>query len=189
MWGSDGPSLADGSSASAEVHSDEIVKILTETDVYVKYGLHQKAVTHLQRIFELDAENIEAKERLTFEYLLIRDFNDALADADALVRLLARLPAKINLIPMNPDPVLDAGLRPPPAARVRAFRQRLKARGMVATIRKRVWRISWRYIRNCKPMWHVFQVGLICVTSMALRCVGNRRSSCKVNPWRVTADG
>ena len=39
-------------------------KILTETDVYVKYGLHQKAVDHLRRVFALDPENVEARERL-----------------------------------------------------------------------------------------------------------------------------
>ena len=79
----------------------------------------------------------EARERLTFEYLLIRDFNDADADADALVRLLSRLPAKVNLIPLNPDPVLEDSMRPPPAARVEAFRRRLNAKGMTATVRKR----------------------------------------------------
>ncbi len=77
------------------------------------------------------------RERLTFEYLLIRDFNDADADADALVRLLSRLPAKINLIPLNPDPVLGDTMRPPEASRVSAFRQRLNAKGMTATVRKR----------------------------------------------------
>ncbi len=80
---------------------------------------------------------LEARERLTFEYLLIRDFNDAPADADALVRLLSRLPAKINLIPLNPDPVLGADMRPPAPSRVEAFRRRLKAKGMTATVRKR----------------------------------------------------
>lgn len=51
-------------SAAGERHADEISKILAETDVYVKYGLHQKAVDHLRRIFSLDPENIEAHERL-----------------------------------------------------------------------------------------------------------------------------
>jgi hypothetical protein len=32
-------------SAAGERHADEIAKILAETDVYVKYGLHQKAST------------------------------------------------------------------------------------------------------------------------------------------------
>jgi tetratricopeptide (TPR) repeat protein len=52
------------SSAHGEAHADEIVKILTETDVYVKYGLHQKAVDHLGKVFQLDPQNREAHERL-----------------------------------------------------------------------------------------------------------------------------
>ncbi|MDQ3296882.1 MAG: tetratricopeptide repeat protein [Myxococcota bacterium] len=51
-------------SAAGERHADEISKILAETDVYVKYGLHQKAVDHLRRVFGLDPENVEAHERL-----------------------------------------------------------------------------------------------------------------------------
>ncbi len=51
-------------SAAGERHAEEISKILAETDVYVKYGLHQKAVDHLRRVFSLDPENVEAHERL-----------------------------------------------------------------------------------------------------------------------------
>ncbi len=51
-------------SAAGEEHADEIAKILTETDVYVKYGLHQKAIEHLRRVFALDPDNVEARERL-----------------------------------------------------------------------------------------------------------------------------
>ncbi|MDQ3340392.1 MAG: tetratricopeptide repeat protein [Myxococcota bacterium] len=49
---------------AGEQHAEEISKILAETDVYVKYGLHQKAVDHLRRVFGLDPENVEAHERL-----------------------------------------------------------------------------------------------------------------------------
>ena len=42
--------------------------------------------------------------RITFEYVMLKDVNDSLADARALVRLLAGIPAKINLIPFNPWP-------------------------------------------------------------------------------------
>ncbi len=80
---------------------------------------------------------LEPRERLTFEYLMIRDFNDARSDADALVRLLSHLPAKVNLIPLNPDPVLGNGMKPPAPDRVESFRQQLKAKGMTATVRKR----------------------------------------------------
>ena len=42
--------------------------------------------------------------RITFEYVMLKGVNDSPADARALVRLLAGMPAKINLIPFNPWP-------------------------------------------------------------------------------------
>ncbi len=42
--------------------------------------------------------------RITFEYVMLKGINDSLSDAKALVRLLAGIPAKINLIPFNPWP-------------------------------------------------------------------------------------
>jgi 23S rRNA (adenine2503-C2)-methyltransferase len=42
--------------------------------------------------------------RITFEYVMLKGINDSLSDARALVRLLAGIPAKINLIPFNPWP-------------------------------------------------------------------------------------
>ena len=43
-------------------------------------------------------------KRITFEYVMLKGVNDSPADAKALVRLLAGIPAKINLIPFNPWP-------------------------------------------------------------------------------------
>jgi 23S rRNA (adenine2503-C2)-methyltransferase len=43
-------------------------------------------------------------KRITFEYVMLKGVNDAIADAKELVRLLAKIPAKINLIPFNPWP-------------------------------------------------------------------------------------
>jgi 23S rRNA (adenine2503-C2)-methyltransferase len=42
--------------------------------------------------------------RITFEYVMLKGINDSIADAKGLVRLLAGIPAKINLIPFNPWP-------------------------------------------------------------------------------------
>jgi 23S rRNA (adenine2503-C2)-methyltransferase len=42
--------------------------------------------------------------RITFEYVMLKDVNDSLVDAKALVRLIKGIPAKINLIPFNPWP-------------------------------------------------------------------------------------
>jgi len=74
----------DTGSVQGEMHAEEIIKILTETDVYVKYGLHQKAIDHLKRVFELDPENIEARERLKEIYVSQGREADAI---DELLRL------------------------------------------------------------------------------------------------------
>ena len=42
--------------------------------------------------------------RVTFEYVMLKGVNDSPAEARALVKLLAGIPAKINLIPFNPWP-------------------------------------------------------------------------------------
>jgi len=80
---------------------------------------------------------LASKERLTFEYILIRDINTSLADADALARLLRGLRAKVNLIPINPDPVLGPTMVPPATLEIERFRDRLRSHGLVAMVRKR----------------------------------------------------
>jgi 23S rRNA (adenine2503-C2)-methyltransferase len=42
--------------------------------------------------------------RITFEYIMLKGVNDSEAEARALVKLIAGLPAKVNLIPFNPWP-------------------------------------------------------------------------------------
>jgi 23S rRNA (adenine2503-C2)-methyltransferase len=42
--------------------------------------------------------------RITFEYVMLKGVNDSRDDAKRLVRLLAGIPAKVNLIPFNPWP-------------------------------------------------------------------------------------
>ena len=43
-------------------------------------------------------------ERITFEYVMLKGVNDSDADARRLVKLIAGIPAKINLIPFNEWP-------------------------------------------------------------------------------------
>src|SRR5256885_1158358 len=81
-------------SADGERHAEEIQKILAETDVYVKYGLHQKAIDHLRRVFTLDADNVEARERLKDIFLS----QNREAEAEAELMRLAELTA-----PSDPD--------------------------------------------------------------------------------------
>jgi len=72
-------------------------------------------------------------ERLTFEYVLIKGVNDSDADARRLVRLLANLKCKVNLIPLNPDPEIP--FQPPGRERVLAF-QAIVRRGIPCFIRQ-----------------------------------------------------
>ena len=44
---------------------------------------------------------IKHRQRVTFEYVLLKDVTDSLEDARALIRLLKGIPAKVNLIPLN----------------------------------------------------------------------------------------
>lgn len=85
----------------------------------------------------LRAYPLESGRRLTFEYLLIDGFNDSLEDARSLARLLAGLRCKVNLIPVNPDPVLGERMVPPPRERVENFRQTVISGGVFASTRER----------------------------------------------------
>lgn len=51
-----------------------------------------------------DYPGLSNARRITFEYVMLKGINDSIADAKALVRLLAKIPSKINLIPFNPWP-------------------------------------------------------------------------------------
>ena len=85
----------------------------------------------------LRAYPLERGRRLTFEYLLIRGFNDGLDDAGLLSRRLRGLQSKVNLIPVNPDPVLGPEMVPPSTAVVEAFASRLRDLGVTTTVRRR----------------------------------------------------
>ena len=80
---------------------------------------------------------LEPRRRITVEYLLIAGFNDALSDADALASRLRGLKVKVNLIPLNPDPVLPPEWRTPTAEAVEGFQRRLMRHGLTATERRR----------------------------------------------------
>lgn len=70
------------------------------------------------------------RQRITFEYILIRDVNDSLADAKRLVSLLHGIRAKVNLIPFNEHEGSD--YRTPAAATIDAFQRYLLDRDIVA---------------------------------------------------------
>lgn len=72
--------------------------------------------------------------RIVFEYVLFEGVNDSDEDLERLVRLVRRVPAKVNLIQYNRNEGLP--YEPSPEARVRAFAEGLLARGVQAMVRK-----------------------------------------------------
>ena len=72
-------------------------------------------------------------EKLTFEYVLLKGVNDADADARRVVKLLANLNAKVNLIALNPGPGI--AFETPEPERVHAF-QAIIRRAMPCFLRK-----------------------------------------------------
>jgi 23S rRNA (adenine2503-C2)-methyltransferase len=78
---------------------------------------------------------LEKGRRITFEYVLIRDFNDAVADAAAVARLIRGIPSKVNVIPLNEDPVHFPQLRRPEPEVVDRFALALRDAGLTVTVR------------------------------------------------------
>ena len=84
---------------------------------------------------ELGAFPLERGRRITFEYVLIRGFNDAEVDAMAVARLVSGIPAKMNVIPFNEDPECFPDLRQPDGEVVDRFASRLRDAGLTTTVR------------------------------------------------------
>jgi 23S rRNA (adenine2503-C2)-methyltransferase len=72
------------------------------------------------------------REWLTFEYVLLRGFNDSPEDARRVAKLLANIPSKVNLIPWNPG---ELPYKRPSKESVEEFRQILLDKGIFAFIR------------------------------------------------------
>jgi 23S rRNA (adenine2503-C2)-methyltransferase len=79
---------------------------------------------------------LRAKERVTFEYVLLGGVNDRPEHAEAVVRLLRRanLPLKVNLIVWNPGP--DVPYTMPKPEDVAAFQAYLAGKGIPAYLRR-----------------------------------------------------
>lgn len=71
--------------------------------------------------------------RITFEYVLLKGLNDSKGDAQRIIRLLAGIPAKVNLIPFNPHPA--SPYKRPELPEVMAFQKYLLDRNVMTTIR------------------------------------------------------
>ena len=77
--------------SAPSLEEENFGRILTEADVYIKYGLLEKALDHLKKVFQVDPENIDAHEKAYQIY--VESNNPGLAEEQLLnvLRLHTRL--------------------------------------------------------------------------------------------------
>ncbi len=78
---------------------------------------------------------LERGRRITFEYVLIRGFNDAVDDARMVAGLIRGIPAKVNVIPLNEDAEHFPDLHRPDDATVDRFGATLRDEGLTVNVR------------------------------------------------------
>ena len=76
----------------------------------------------------------ENRRKITFEYVMLQDFNDTPKHARQLAKLLRNVPSKINLIPFNPFP--NSPYQRSTQARIDEFRDILIKAGLITVTRK-----------------------------------------------------
>ncbi len=81
-------------SARAESPEQEISRILTETDVYIKYGLLDRAVEHLSQVFDQAPDHLEARLKLKDLYVRAGRAPDAVRELVGLAQKLRRTRAE-----------------------------------------------------------------------------------------------
>src|SRR5918994_1202430 len=115
------PNLAISLHATTEDQRDALVPVNR------KYGLED--ILAAARKFPVRRRN-----RITFEYVLLRGVNDTADDARRLVRLLGNIRCKVNLIPLNE--AAGIAFQRPSDERVNAFARILADAGVTVSVRK-----------------------------------------------------
>ena len=77
---------------------------------------------------------VDARKKVMFEYLVIKDKNDDIASADELIKLLNGIKAKVNLIYFNPYP--GSPYQRPTSKSMLRFQEYLVNKGLLCTIRE-----------------------------------------------------
>lgn len=73
-------------------------------------------------------------QKITYEYIIFKDFNDSIEDAKKLVKYCGRVPSKVNIIEYNP--IGDGVFQKADSDKVDAFADYLGSKGVIAKVRR-----------------------------------------------------
>ncbi|MBP5368627.1 MAG: 23S rRNA (adenine(2503)-C(2))-methyltransferase RlmN [Bacteroidales bacterium] len=127
-----------------------IVKYLPDfiekTEVHLAVSLHNPFADQRAEIMPIEKANPLSKvldivkkydfrhqRRFSAEYIMIKGVNDTPAHARQLVKILDRIPARVNLIRYHAHP--GSSFEPSPEIRIREFQEILNAKNITTTIR------------------------------------------------------
>ena len=127
----------------------KMIKKLGDDEVKFNLALSLHAANDAKRshIMEInDSNNLEAlrealqyfhertQTRVTFEYIIFKDFNDEIEDARELAEFAKCVPCKINIIEYNP--IDDGEFQQASRTKVNAFAEFLESKNMIVNIRR-----------------------------------------------------
>jgi 23S rRNA (adenine2503-C2)-methyltransferase len=124
----------------------QISRLGEETDVHIAISLNATTDEVRDRIMPVNRRwkiedllkacrdfPLQARRRITFEYVMLAGENDSDADAGRLVTLMQGMKSKVNLIPFNPHPLSD--FERPSGNRVAKFQRILQDGGLSVFVR------------------------------------------------------
>ena len=124
----------------------QLKELLDRTQVHVAVSVHtadtpqRESMMPAQRAFPISSvmhtlagSDFSPQRRLSLEYIMWRGVNDDIAHADMLVKLIGKIPCRVNLIRFHAIPGVD--LHPCSEERMIMFRNHLNSNGITATIR------------------------------------------------------
>ena len=123
-----------------------MLEFLNQSDAHLAVSLHtpfdeeRRRLMPVQQVYplkevldEIRSWDFGRQRRVSFEYILFKDFNDSAAHVNELSRILHGIRCRINLIRFHAIP--DTPLESPDEETIRLFKEKLNAKGIITTIR------------------------------------------------------
>lgn len=123
-----------------------MLEFLDKSQAHLAVSLHtpfdheRKKLMPVQQVYplkevlnEIRSWDFGRQRRVSFEYILFKDFNDSSAHVNELSRILHGIRCRINLIRFHPIP--DTPLESPDEEIIVHFKEKLNAKGIITTIR------------------------------------------------------